>query len=166
MKAREFKSNKRIGQPEDLPEAEESQIIKLKTSVDEEIRKFEAEKKQEKSESNLTKEQLLGKKEIQRGIKELGWHLSTTDKSQRQVLGLADKYREAVAAQTEGDVVVDLGTVAKLEEEIYDHTAAILRIFKFGRDKPEESDKILQALKPVFSAVPARGGQWKDHKQG
>ena len=70
MKAREFKSNKRRGQPENLPEDEESQIIKLKTTVDEEIRKFVAEKKKLGT-TNLTKEQLLGKKEIQRGIKDL-----------------------------------------------------------------------------------------------
>ena len=108
----------------------------------------------------------LGLKEVKEGIKEKGWHYSLTDKSGRASLNLVDNYVKAVQAHTENDIQVTLEEVREKEPMIYDHQAAINRIFGFGRATPEEGDKILQSQKPVFSGVAPMGGQGKDHKEG
>ena len=64
------------------------------------------------------------------------------------------------------DQLVEIEEVVAQEKDLYDHTAAILRIFGFGKEYPEEADKIVQSMKPGFCGVAPLSGEFKDHKEG
>ena len=86
MKARDFKHNKRMGQPENLQEDEEILILNQRRLTHLAFRDFQRENKITKAGSNLTKSEFLGWKEVQKGVKTKGWLLGATDKSERLVL--------------------------------------------------------------------------------
>ena len=49
---------------------------------------------------------------------------------------------------------------------LYDHTAALVRIFCQGNDIQGERDKSVQALKPVFFGVSSMSWEANNHKTG
>ena len=61
MRASDFKFTKRMGRPQDLPSIEETQIQMLKNAVEEEINKYASRNKKHKH-SNLTRNEILGRK--------------------------------------------------------------------------------------------------------
>ena len=140
MRATDFKFTKRIERPQDLPSRKETQIQMLKNSVEEELCKY-ASKNKEQRNSNLTRSKILGRKEVAQGIKEKGWHVSVTDKSQKIVLGLKDNYKKLVEPYTPKDKEVTMEEVTALETQLYYHTTAILRSFGVGRQHEEEHDR-------------------------
>ena len=113
--------------------------------------------------TNLTEEELEGRRQIQEGIKTKGWHISTTDKSKKIVLDLAKNYVDALTKHTVKDTQVSIEDIRSLEPMLYDQTAALVRIFALGNDSLGEKDRIVQALKPVICGVYPMSGEAKDH---
>ena len=53
-----------------------------------------------------------------------------------------------------------------IQDEIYDHTAAFIRAFGFGKACSGETDKIIRAFKPVWCYVSSMIVEAKDNKVG
>ena len=85
---------------------------------------------------------------------------------QKIVLDLAKNYVDAFGKHTAKDTLVSMEDIRSLEPMLYDHTAALVRIFALGSDIQGERDKIIQALKPVFCGVSPMSGEAKDNKTG
>ena len=116
--------------------------------------------------SNLTATEREGRKQIIRGIKESGWHLSQTDKSKKLVLDLKENYIQGLRKHTVKDTVVQLEDMVEFEIELYNHVAALVRVFGLGKQSEGETEKIIKAMKLTFCSVTPMSGEAKDHKTG
>ena len=167
VKASDLGFLKRMKQPTNLPEAEETDILKQKTTETTCFKQVvEKLKAKPLLHHNLTPLEREGMQQVADGIKNLGYHLSTTDKSKRLVLDKKENYRNGLMQHASKDTVVTVEQVRAREELLYDTSNAIIRIFGFGRSYEDEQDKISQSLKPTFCGVTPMSGEAKDHKQG
>ena len=111
-KSRDTGFTKTISQTPSLPAAEETCIQSQKQQA---MMAFEevkgALRNQDLELSNLTDMEKEGRKQVIRGIKNSGWHLSQTDKSKKLVLDLKDNYIKGLQKHTTKDTAVQLEDV-------------------------------------------------------
>ena len=108
-----------MGQPANLPEAEETVILHQKVLSGQAFGETQVELgRKTLDKCNLTQQQLEGRKEILEGIRDKGWHLSKTDKSQRLVLGTKEVYLAQMRKHTTVDPVVSIEEVVAQEDHL------------------------------------------------
>ena len=81
--------------------------------------------------NNLTKEEMLGKCEIQEGIKSRGWVLYGTDKSRKLVLDTLENFNSAMEPHYAHEQEVTIDEVHNSENSLNNHSKSWARILSF-----------------------------------
>ena len=117
--------------------------------------------------SNITEEEALGIRSIQRRVAEREWTVMPSDKSGKLTVNLRDNYLERLKAHTEGDQVVTVEDRGRLEKEMNAHTVQWGRILNLGAKwnaSGRHWTRVKSALRTRSCLAPPLYGLPKDHK--
>ena len=123
------------------------------------------DKDNHKNSMNFTKQEELGRKEIQTGIKDRGWILYGTDKSGKLVLDTQENFDRAMEPHFKNETEVSINNVHASEPLLNNHSkswASLLRMGQMAGNRQHE--RIKEALTVSKSSVPFCKGLRKDHK--
>ena len=114
---------------------------------------------------NLTRQELMGKKEIQEGIESRGWKLYATDKSGKLVLDTLENFNECMKPHYENEQECNIEDVHKSEKHLNTHSSMWCDVLSLGKNAGStQAKRCKKALIVNGSTVPALGGLRKDHK--
>ena len=115
--------------------------------------------------NNLSREEALGRAEIQCGVKDKGWKLYGTDKSGKLVLDTRQNFETCMAPHYQDEPVVAYEAVTRSEAILNNHSKAPAKLLRLGADAGEGMlQRIQNALHVHNSNVPGLQGLRKDHK--
>ena len=162
--------NKTITMPAPAPEHQEMKIqgeqIDLIEAWDFHMLEHKDENGRYVGANNLSKEEALGRREIQQGIKEKNWKLYMTDKSGKLCLDTEENFLKSMEEHYVGEQEVTMRVVKESEGQLNNHSKAWASILNLGGAAGEgQSVRIKQALMVHDSPVPVMLGLRKDHKR-
>ena len=163
----DLKECSRITLPKPLDAEDESKIEVRKRTQKEIFEKFRVENTNKKGEqkSNLTADEKIGLKSLQKRIKAEEIIIMKTDKSGRFVVTNEQEYVKMGQEHTNKDIEITRREVHEMEKVCNDHTRAWSYIWKSGDDHDH--------LSRIISSKTSRSGNeadltllFKDHKEG
>ena len=109
--------------------------------------------------NNLTKQQYLGYKEIQNGVKNKGWMMYTSDKSGKLVLYTYENFVTCMEPHYIGHNEANMEVVNKAEDKLNLHTKNVAKMLSLGKNAGHnQQSRCQKALKVVDSGVPDLDG--------
>ena len=117
-------------------------------------------------ESNLTKEERDGIKEIKEKVKNKELFVKGTDKSGRLCADTIENYSEAIGKHTVGDETISIKQAEYLEGKLNDNLKILNRIFNVGGEtsRKNNQERVHLASVSTNSSIPILDGVRKDHK--
>jgi hypothetical protein len=167
VRATEMTHNKWITLPKPVKIRAEIKIQEQRLETIDEVKKYVKEMCDEegtiKESENLTETELAGLKEIQHGIKTLGWMLYTTDKSNSLVLDTKVNFIECMEDHYKNDTIVDVKVIENAEKDINNSSRVWANILSIGHDI-NQAKRCKDTLIVDHPGVPVMQGYRKDHK--
>ena len=170
LRVTQFNSNKIIHMPQPLSDRNELKIENQKQACMDSLNEYIGancnDKLQPNNGINLTPQELKGKNEIIEGIKNKGWVLGRTDKSDRLVLDTELNYLNSMREHGDKDPNATWEDVRQAEDVLYTHSSYLCNIVNLGKNAGEnQHQRIKESMKCQYSGVPEMIGLRKDHKK-
>ena len=158
----------RLNMPKHSSIQNEAILSNLKQLMKAAVTKYRAKHCDDKGfpKSNLSKEEMKGMKELKELANNKECVIFKSDKSSKLTIDTAGNYMKAIMPHTEGDTVIDLKTVEKIEDKLNDHLKILNKIFNVGAntDRKKNQERINLASTSTNVPVPGLSGLRKDHK--
>ena len=166
-RATDIPTNPRLIMPKPASIREEAAMAEMKERMLEKVSEYIQAKCNEKGfpESNLSKEEERGVKEVQKKMEMKEIVCFKTDKSGKMSVDSLENYKEALEIHTENDSEVDKNCVEKIETEMNRQRKVFNRMFSVGQDHPRDKDRIDSASTSTNVPAPVLYGMRKDHKE-
>ena len=164
VRATEMKHNK-VSYPVKLDDKDRE--VKIQIQKEEVLGSIKVASAKVDTRSNLTREEFLGRKEIEDGIKNKEWMLYHTDKSGKMVLDTKENYLRSMMPHYEGNHEATFEEIGASESILNAHSRCIARIISLGEHSgPSQKMRAVGSLMVKDSGVPTLQGMRKDHKTG
>ena len=117
-------------------------------------------------ESNFSKQEWAGVKEIKEKTKNKECFVKQTDKSGKLTIDTVENYSSFIEEHTTNDELIDVKKVDYLESKLNDNLKILNRIFNVGGDtnRRNNEDRVNLASVSTHSSIPVLDGVRKDHK--
>ena len=118
-------------------------------------------------ESNLTKQERAGIKEIKKKVKNKEVFVKQSDKSGKLTIDSLSNYDAAISEHTKNDKKIDVKQVEQIENKLNDNLRILNRIFSVGcqTSRKNNEDRVRLASISSNSSIPVVDGVRKDHKK-
>lgn len=167
VRATEMSHNKWITLPKAVNIRSEIKIQSQRLETIDEVKKFVNEMCDDdgviKEAENLTEAEQAGYKEIQLGIKNAGWMLYTTDKSNSLVLDTQENFLECMNDHFKNDTVVEMKVIERAETDVNNLSRIWANILSLGKDI-NQGKRCKDTLIVDHPGIPTMQGYRKDHK--
>ena len=166
-RATDLKECARVTLPRPLSPDEESKLEVRKRIQKETFEKFRRENTNKRGEqkSNLTPEEKVGLKSLQKRIKSEEIIVLKTDKSGRFIVTTPEKYVEMGREHTKKDTEIEWNKVKEMERRVQQHTGAWEQIWRSGEDHNHQ-DRIIRSRATRSGHQANLTLLYKDHKTG
>ena len=170
LRVTQFKSNKVIFMPSPLDARDEVKIESQRFDTLDTLGNFLRTKCDDKGvprgSENLTRQEMLGRQEILKGVRDRGWMLYATDKSGKLVLDTKENFLKSMEPHFKSDIPATMSDVKSSEVLLNAHTKSWCKMLRVGSNAgSSQSQRIQEALKVVDCGVPPLRGLRKDHKK-
>ena len=102
---------------------------------------------------NLSRDEMIGVKEIKKDIKEKKMVVFTTDKSGRFSADTPDNYEKAIKQHTTKDLEIDNTRVKQIENKVNQHMRQFNKMFKVGSIYSQK-DRVTKATLSTYTPAP------------
>ena len=159
----QLRYNKTLMMPGPRPRPEEATIENQRLESVRVFRKFLSDNNDDRK--TLTDLEDEGRQQIKKGIKELGWMVYKTDKSDCLVLDTKENYLECMKPHFEGDREVSKDELIQMEKSFNLNSKGWSKILRLCEGSSSNgNERACQASISKFSAVVPLNGLRKDHK--
>ena len=164
LKATDMKTCARLYYPKPAKFEDEIELMNRKEELILVAKKYieeECDSKGMPKQSNLTKEEINGIKEIKEDKNSV---VSKTDKTGKLCIDSIKNHAEALAPHHANDKKIDKQTVKKIEDEMNDHLKQHNKMWSVGIENEGQVKRIGIASTSTNVPAPTLGGLRKDHK--
>ena len=167
VRATQIPTNPRLILPKPTTLRQESAMAETKQRMLEKVDEYVKNRCDEKGypQSNLTKDEKNGLKEIKKRIEEKEVVVFKTDKSGKLCVDKVENYKTALEVHTENDTKIDMARVETIEKGMNKQAKVFNKIFSVGQDHPRDKERIEIASTSTNVPPPPLYGLRKDHKK-
>ena len=165
-RATDIPTNPRLIMPQPASLSQETAMSSMKEKMLQKVKEYVRTKCDERGfpQSNLSKEERSGMKEIKNKIDQKELVCFKTDKSGKLTVDTAENYTKAIKVHTENDTKINMSQVEQIETEMNRQLKQFNKMFQVGAAHPRDKDRINIASTSTNVPPPPLYGLRKDHK--